>query len=241
MEKSVKFKIADAAAGILKTHGAARLTISAICSQCSISKSTFYKHFPSKEALIESLQLPDKKSAILEKAMSLMLEKGFDNVTMSDIAKAAHINRSTLYGYFSDISDIAKGILALEFSKRTSFEEIMKDDSLSSSEKLERFIDFHLSFLNNKENLRLAVELLQKCNACPEIREGFERIESLSTANLKKVIEAGMPDKADLADIYAAMLCIFTYGIAIFSFLHPDSPVLEETKQHALKLILGKK
>lgn len=242
MEKDelTKSKILAAAAEILKTDATGSFTVSDICSSCSISKTTFYKYFTSKEALIAYFQLPDKRALILEQAMNLMKEKGFDQVTMSDIAKASGMNRSSLYSYFSDISEVAKGILAKEFANITGFEEIMSDSRLDTSEKLSMFLDFHLSFLKNKENLRLALELLQKCNTCQDIKEGFDRIESLSIANLKKVIEMSMPDKADFADTYASMLCIFTYGIAIYSFLHPDSPIVESIKQNAVELILNK-
>lgn len=242
MEKDAmtKSNILAAAAEILETDAAGSFTVSDICSRCAISKTTFYKHFASKEALIASLQLPDKKTRILEQAMNLMKEKGFDHVTMSDIAKASGMNRSTLYGYFSDISAIAKGILTYEFAKRTGFEEIMNDSRLNTQEKLSSFLDFHLSFLKNKENHRLALELLQKCNSNQDIKEGFDRIEGLSIANLKKVIEMSLPDQAAFANTYASLLCIFTYGIAVYSFLHPDSQIVEGIKQHAVELILNK-
>ena len=46
-------RIIDCALALFKEHGYNNVTIQQICKSAGITKSTFYYHFPSKEALIE--------------------------------------------------------------------------------------------------------------------------------------------------------------------------------------------
>lgn len=52
-----------------------------------------------------------RRNHILEAAEHLFLEKGFDNVTVDDIAVAAEVAKGTLYLYFKNKNDLLMGLL----------------------------------------------------------------------------------------------------------------------------------
>ena len=51
------------------------------------------------------------RQTFLQAAMQLILEKGYDNVTVAEIARRADYGRSTFYVYFNDKEDLVWAIL----------------------------------------------------------------------------------------------------------------------------------
>ena len=57
------------------------------------------------------------KKAILEAAISLFSENGYDNTSIENIAKIAGVGKGTVYGYFQTKKDIIKGFCEYELEK----------------------------------------------------------------------------------------------------------------------------
>ena len=91
----------------------------------------------------EDLRVKKSKKAIEDAFVSLIEEKGFENVKMIDIAKRANVNRNTIYLHYSSKEDIIEtlvdkvfnsGIVTLEpnaylkgkYSKRNLYELFFK-------------------------------------------------------------------------------------------------------------------
>lgn len=49
---------------------------------------------------------PDKKSAILRAAEEMVKGRRFHEVTMEDVARAAHVSKGTIYNYFRDKDEL---------------------------------------------------------------------------------------------------------------------------------------
>lgn len=73
-----------------------------------------------------------RKEQILESARRLFQERGFLNVTMSDISEAAELSIGTLYLYFKNKEDIYAGLACLGCQK---FDELL-DVALHKKKKL---------------------------------------------------------------------------------------------------------
>lgn len=73
-----------------------------------------------------------RKEQILEAARRLFQERGFLNVTMSDIAEAAELSIGTLYLYFKNKEDIYAGLACLGCQK---FDGLL-DEALHKKQKL---------------------------------------------------------------------------------------------------------
>ena len=50
------------------------------------------------------------KQMIKEALLSLMIEKPFDRISITDIVKKADINRGTFYAHYANTSDVLKSI-----------------------------------------------------------------------------------------------------------------------------------
>jgi AcrR family transcriptional regulator len=91
--------------------------------------------------------------SILEAAERVIVRKGFQEMTMDDVAREAQLSKATLYHYFR-----GKGELALE-TLGHFFEEINEEVQkisllpLSAQEKLKKGIRFYLQFNQDKENI----------------------------------------------------------------------------------------
>ena len=60
--------------------------------------------------------------AILDAAIKLFTEKGFEQTSMEELARAAGIGKSTIYGYFKAKDDIFRAFCAAELD--FAFEEL---------------------------------------------------------------------------------------------------------------------
>ncbi|BCX05056.1 MAG: TetR family transcriptional regulator [Candidatus Roseilinea sp.] len=81
----------------------------------------------------------DTRRAIFQHAMRLINERGYEAVSMSDIARAAGLTKATLYYHFPSKADLLTSS-ALDMLRRVQrdIERIVNDRSLSVRQRLER-------------------------------------------------------------------------------------------------------
>lgn len=72
---------------------------------------------------------PDKRRQILDGALHVFTARGFDAASMSDIAAAAKVSKSTLYVYFEDKEHLFVALIEREreAQKRGAFEALNED------------------------------------------------------------------------------------------------------------------
>lgn len=120
-KKSIKIKILEAAKSCFLEKGYTETTMRDIASKADISPGTIYIYFKGKKALFQALNIPEvedirpqydqKKNTVLQKALLLFGEKGFNGVTMDDIASNLGISKSSLYQYCTSKEDLFSQIL----------------------------------------------------------------------------------------------------------------------------------
>lgn len=59
----------------------------------------------------------EKVDHILQAALRVLAAKGYENATIADISKAAHVSRGILHYYFSDKEDLVSKALAKSSSR----------------------------------------------------------------------------------------------------------------------------
>jgi TetR/AcrR family transcriptional regulator, multidrug resistance operon repressor len=67
----------------------------------------------------------NKRTAICQKALKMIVEKGFDGLSMQKLAKAAGVSPATIYIYFKDRDDLILQLWAEEMEKMV--EATLKD------------------------------------------------------------------------------------------------------------------
>ena len=81
------------------------------------------------------------REALFQAAADLFSRRGFDGVTVDDIAKAAAVNRAMLYYHFSDKLALYRDIVCRMLDEAGARIASVVDEPLSPTEKLERFIE----------------------------------------------------------------------------------------------------
>ena len=74
--------------------------VAEIADRAGVSRATFYRHFGSRESLLESIELeprPDARARILVAAKDMLVTTSLAELSMEDLAKAADVSRGTLY------------------------------------------------------------------------------------------------------------------------------------------------
>lgn len=105
-------------------------------------------------------RIQKSQHAIMEAFMSLVLDKGLENITLGEIAEKANVNRGTIYLHFIDKYDLRDKCLdyyLTQLSKTCIHDH--KEDKLASKSGLLRIFDyleinfqFYSSMLSNKES-----------------------------------------------------------------------------------------
>ena len=77
---------------------------------------------------------------ILETAMKLFIEKGYEQTTLQDIADAIGMTRGAIYHHFKDKAEMVDSVMACMFHKTVPYEEIKGDSGWSAMEKIRQIL-----------------------------------------------------------------------------------------------------
>jgi AcrR family transcriptional regulator len=97
----VKERILKGAAAVLATGG--QPTVADFAAAAGVSRASFYRHFKSKEALLEVLEVapaPGARERILDAGAAEVGARGLAALSMDDLADRAGVSRATLYRLF---------------------------------------------------------------------------------------------------------------------------------------------
>jgi len=97
-DPTIRRQVMSAAREVL-AHDA-RAPVAEIADRAGVSRATFYRHFGSRELLLESIQLeprPDAKTRILGAAKDMLLTTSLAELSMDELARAADVSRGSLY------------------------------------------------------------------------------------------------------------------------------------------------
>ncbi len=135
--------------------------------------------------------LDHRRGEIFKAAMHLIVEKGFAETSMREIAEVAGVGKSTLYDYFPSKDEILISYVVDEVRQMTAWAEEIIAQELSIADKFRRILRRHLEYmLSNKqlflkltfEAQRLSFESQQRIQVhrhayqdmlCELIREGI--------------------------------------------------------------------
>jgi AcrR family transcriptional regulator len=134
-----------------------------------------------------------RKKEIFNASVHLFLEKGFTETSMREIAEAAGIGKSTLYGYFHNKDDVLLSFFEGEVEGLTEKASEIGKQPVSALEKLRRIIFMHLDYMveNKQFYLKLAIETQRLA------QESQERIQVKRYAYqdmLRGIVEEGIQD-----------------------------------------------
>ena len=97
-DPTIRRQVMSAARELLANDAGA--PVAEIANRAGVSRATFYRHFGSRESLLQSIEIeprPDAKARILAAAKDMLLTTSLAELSMDELAKAADVSRGTLY------------------------------------------------------------------------------------------------------------------------------------------------
>ena len=157
----------------------------------------------------------EMRGLILKTAMNLFLDKGFENITIRNIAEKIEYSPATIYLYFKNKDEILHTLCSEGFEKLYEHQKtsLTLDDPL---ERLHKHGEAYIQFaLENPEYYDLMFMMRGPEKGIQEINDcdiGLKSYELLKT-NVEECMDAGLFPRINI-DIAAFSLWSFVHGIA---------------------------
>lgn len=110
------------------------------------------------------------EQALLETAKRLFLERGYEHVTLQDIADACGLTRGAIYHHFRSKEEVVDAVTTRLFQETTPFARLREDPSLSGLERLRRLVTAGAS---HQEQLRLYAMLAPTFDQSPRLVSAY--------------------------------------------------------------------
>lgn len=95
----------------------------------------------------------ERRAAIIEAAVTVFSERGYQEATMEEIAAKAELSKGTLYLYFKSKSELMFAIWGLLVDRMNSFIELKRGERKTGRERLLIFRDAFLDFYQRDPKL----------------------------------------------------------------------------------------
>jgi len=118
-----------------------------------------------------------KHQIILEGAIKVFIENGFDNSSMDRIAEIAGVSKRTIYNHFSNKESLFQATVADFIKQRDEIKPIKYSKDLSLSEQLRKFAEAELYLINDPIRRGLSKLLtsvfLMNIDFCKDIKSQY--------------------------------------------------------------------
>jgi TetR/AcrR family transcriptional regulator, transcriptional repressor for nem operon len=174
------------------------------------------------------------KEEVIQKAFVVIRQRGYNNASMSDLAKACGIQPSHFYYYFKNKEDLMAEVL--NFTVRYFKERIgvfADDESLAPSEKLEKILKkFHKILSFGEGGCIMGNTVLETAHTNPPFFSIIEQFFENYIATLTKIYKAKYTE--DFARALAEQVVQDLQGGVLLSQLYNNDRFLQAAFQRAL-------
>lgn len=187
---------------------------------------------------------PDSRERIMEATYRALLEKGYADLTMSDIAAKSDTSTSLLHYHFDTKEDLL--VAFLDHSLDRWANDIAETSERDPIDRLHDLLNHYVLDADETERESFHIALGEVRGQAPyneRYRERFERADALITEEVADILRTGMASGAIADDgdpISTAQLLIAagvgarTKGIALGEYEHTQS-VFEQLYRHILQ------
>ena len=144
------------------------------------------------------------RDAIVETAAALVGERGYLDVTMSEIAEETGIGRATLYKYFPDVESILLAWHERQISQHLAHLAKVRDQAASAYERLERVLESYALLSRHAHPDEAAMRLLHRD---PSIGRAHRQLHDMVRDLIAAAADAG-DVRSDIAAEELASYCI---------------------------------
>lgn len=140
-----------------------------------------------------------RKKLILSSARSLFFQKGFNKVTVDEIAKSSELGKGSIYLYFNSKEEIYAQILLNDIDNFNRLISVLFEKESSASEMLTEFSRVYIDvFLNDSELFRILMTyMLQpaKMNLTEKLNSQILNANARSIDVIGKILQRGVDSK----------------------------------------------
>jgi AcrR family transcriptional regulator len=185
-----------------------------------------------------SRQLEERHQKILDCALSLFREEGYEMITMQDIADASEISKGSLYLQFSNKEALIVALIERTFDK---LEGIIGRESASpgsARERLKRIVRAYIDSAQGEGNRDYNLWLLSRLSPQPDsphqvlVRSRIERLAGLVTVIFDEGSRDGSVrgdiDPRNLIRLFSLISILFMERISMVRLVAPLADTSEE-------------
>ena len=137
--------------------------------------------------------MTDKKEHIIDVAVELFAEKGFEGTSVRDLATRADVNVAMINYYFGSKEKLFSSMLERKATySRSMLEEIVGNKSLSPIEKMDRIIDGYVNRLFTYRKFHRVIHQEMMLSQRESLQQAIVDILYPNSALIKSVIEDGI-------------------------------------------------
>src|SRR5690348_4122906 len=135
----------------------------------------------------------DKKTHIIESAIELFAEKGFEGTSIRDLATKADVNVAMINYYFGSKEKLFECMVKQKAAyTKDILEEIVNNDHLSEIEKIDRIIDSYVSRLFSNRKFHRVIHQELMLNEREALQDAIVNLLFPNSLLLRNVIDAGI-------------------------------------------------
>jgi AcrR family transcriptional regulator len=137
--------------------------------------------------------MTDKKTHIINAAVELFADKGFEGTSVRDIATRANVNLAMINYYFGSKEKLFECMVEQKAAyTKDILEEIVNNDKLTEIEKIDRIIDSYVTrlFSNRKFHRIIHHELM--INERGVLQDAIVKLLTPNSFIIRNVIDAGI-------------------------------------------------
>jgi AcrR family transcriptional regulator len=191
------------------------------------------------------MRAPERREQLLDIALELIVEKGFNALTMDAVAKAADVSRPVVYKQFADVTDLQHAVLdreeqrALEdLARSIPWEPGDADPDHVALDAIRRFLETVKASPDRWRVILLPVEGLPDA-----FRDRLNANRAATLRQLEMLAEWGVyrrggPDDID-TELFARMLLEFVQASARLVLTEPGEYEVERIVRFGQKMLAG--
>ncbi|MEM7033324.1 MAG: TetR/AcrR family transcriptional regulator [Chloroflexota bacterium] len=179
---------------------------------------------------------------IIDAALGVFAVKGFNQATMSDVAKAAGLSKGTIYLYFNDKDDLIYSALLASLEQGFGNLALILDSEGEVKGQILKWVEEIASQMaESATHLSIGFEFYALANRRPDIRECLQKYFQQYRQLLGEVIQKGItqgefqPVEADAVAV--AIIALFE-GLNVLWFTEPDDTSWLSLRTNTIKLLL---
>ena len=134
----------------------------------------------------------DKQIQIIETAEALFADRGYDGISVRDIADEAGVNVAMISYYFGSKEKLMEAIFELRLGNmQMRVETLIKDDSMTPLQKMNLLIDEHIDRVMHKQCFHKVMYTVQLTNKNPAILKAANALKLRSAKLVAELIKEG--------------------------------------------------